>query len=331
MKKINYLFRCILRINLGKMLKTVRETAKENKKLSIVIFFDMIFCAFKYGAGYLDYRTFNFARMPAKRRKTFVTRGINNEIIRRLNNREDYDKFKNKIKFNTIFKDYVKREWLELRNFEEFEKFIKNKTFIMAKPIGELCGHGVEKTDIKNADPEEIYNRLIKNNQLLVEEYIIQHSEIARIYSNSVNTIRMVTIANDDEVHVVFRALRMGSGDSVVDNFHFGGMVAILDETGTIITDAINEKHEIFTAHPASGVVFKGLQIPFIQEAERLVKDAARLVPGIRYVGWDIAITQEGPQFIEANHNPAYDFYQTRTYMAEHEFGLLPLFKSLIK
>jgi len=331
MKKIKFLFRCIFRMNLGKMFKTIRETAKESKKLSIIIFFDMIFCAAKYGAGYLDYRTFNFAKMSAKRRKTFVTRGINNELIRKLNNREDYEKFENKIKFNTIFKDYIKRDWSELKNFDEFEKFIENKTFIMAKPTGELCGHGVEKIDVTNADPQALFDKLTANNQLLVEEYIVQHSEIARIYANSVNTIRMVTIANTDEVHVVFRALRMGSGNSVVDNFHFGGMVAILDENGIIITDAINEKHEIFSAHPSSGIVFKGLQIPFMGEAERLVKKAAKLVPGIRYVGWDIAITETGPQFIEANHNPAYDFYQTRTYMAEHEFGLLPLFKSLIK
>ena len=317
-------------MNLGKMFRTVRETAKESKKLSVIIFFDMIYCALKYGAGYLDYRTFNFAKMPAKRRKTFVTRGINNEIIRKLNNREDYEKFENKIKFNEIFKDYVKREWLELKNFDEFAEFIKNKTFIMAKPLGELCGHGVEKIDVTNAEPEALYNQLTANNQLLVEEYIVQHSEIARIYSTSVNTIRMVTIANPDEVHVVFRALRMGSGDSVVDNFHFGGMVAILDETGSIITDAINEKHEIFSKHPASGVTFKGTKIPFFKEAEEMVKTAARLVPGIRYVGWDIAITETGPQFIEANHNPAYDFYQTRTYMAEHENGLLPLFKKAI-
>jgi glutathione synthase/RimK-type ligase-like ATP-grasp enzyme len=317
-------------MDFGKMLRAVRETAKENKKLSLVIFFDMVFCAMCYGAGYLDYRTFEFAKMPRKRRKTFVTRGINNEFIRKLNSRQDYDKFEDKVKFNSLFKDYVKRDWLFLKDIspDEFAEFVKNKSSIMAKPIDALCGIGVEKLDVTQKSPQ--YEALLENGLLLVEDYIVQHPEIARIYPDSVNTVRIVTVAASDEVHVMFRALRMGSGGSVVDNFHFGGMVAILNEQGEIITDAINEKHEVYAAHPSSGVVFKGTKIPLFEQAETMVKEAARLVPGIRYVGWDVAISADGAQLIEANHNPAYDFYQTRTYMAEHENGLLPLFKSVI-
>jgi len=333
MKKIGYLIRCLFRMNPGRMFKTVREVAKENNKLSFVIFFDMLFCAARYGAGYTDYKTFNFAKMSAKRRKTFVTRSVNNELIRRLNSRSDYAKFENKLAFNTLFKDYVKRDWVFLENItpDKFAEFIKGKDAVMAKPVDALCGHGVEKIAVdENADAKALYDRLTANKQLLIENYITQHDEIARIYPGSVNTVRMVTIACTDEVYVMFRALRMGSGGSAVDNFHFGGMVSVLDENGVIVTDAINEKNEIFSAHPATGTVLKGIKIPFMKQAEDMAKQAARLVPGIRYVGWDIAITRDGPVFIEANHNPAYDFYQTRTYMAEHEYGLLPLFKSVI-
>jgi glutathione synthase/RimK-type ligase-like ATP-grasp enzyme len=295
----------------------------------------MIWCALKYGAGYTDYRNFNFAKIRGKCRKTFITRSINNEFIRKLNNREDYEKFENKVKFNELFKDYLGREWLFLKDAtpEEFAEFIKNKNAVIVKPIDALCGHGVEKTAIsEETNADSLYKELIEKNQLLVEDYIVQHSEISRIYSGAVNTVRMVTIKNsDDEVHVVFRGLRMGCGSSVVDNFHFGGMITILNENGEILTDATNEKNEVFSAHPDSGVVFKGTKIPLIKEAEKMAKEAACLVPGIRYVGWDIAITEERPVFIEANHNPAYDFFQTRAYMQDHESGLLPLFASVIK
>jgi glutathione synthase/RimK-type ligase-like ATP-grasp enzyme len=108
-------------------------------------------------------------------------------------------------------------------------------------------------------------------------------------------------------------------------------MLAVLNGEGVITTDAINEKNEVFSAHPATGTVFKGFKIPFYAEAEELVRQAARTVPEIRYAGWDVAVTETGPLFIEANHNPAYDFFQTRTYMAENEFGLLPEFKRVVK
>lgn len=332
MSKIKYLFRFIFKMNFSRMFGAIRKIAKENKKFSVIIFFDMIWCALRYGAGYSDYFNFNFVQMSGKRRKTFVTRGVNNEFIRKLNDKNEYGKFENKVEFNKLFKDYIGRKWIYLKDVsaDEFAEFIKGKKAIMVKPVDALCGHGVEKINVENTDTNELYNKLIQNNQLLVEEYIIQHSELSRIYSGSVNTIRMVTIANSDEVHVVFRGLRMGSGSSVVDNFHFGGMITIVDGNGEIFTGAVNEKNEIFSEHPDSKVTFVGTKIPFIKEAEETVKKAARLVSGIRYIGWDIAITQNGPVFIEANHNPAYDFFQTRAYMEKHEFGLLPLFESVI-
>ena len=332
MNKIKYLFRFISKMNFGRLFKSISQVAKENKKPSIVIFFDMIWCALRYGAGYLDYNNFNFAKMPGKRRKTFVTRGINNEYIRKLNNKADYDKFENKVKFNTLFKDYIGRRWVFLKDISaaDFAEFVSDKQAVMAKPMDALCGHGVEKINLAGVDSTELYDRLTQSGQLLVEEYITQHSEISRIYSGSVNTIRIVTLSCPDEVHVMFRGLRMGSGNSVVDNFHFGGMIAILNEKGEIIADAVNEKNEIFAAHPDSKVAFKDLRIPFLKEAEEMAKKAARLVSGIRYIGWDVAITENGPVFIEANHNPAYDFFQTRAYMAKHEFGLLPRFEKVL-
>ena len=41
-----------------------------------------------------------------------------------------------------------------------------------------------------------------------------------------------------------------------------------------------------------------------------MVKEAALLVPEIRYVGWDVAITNDGPCIIEGNEFPSYGLIQ---------------------
>ncbi len=48
--------------------------------------------------------------------------------------------------------------------------------------------------------------------------------------------------------------------------------------------------------HPVTGEVIVGFQIPFWNQIIELVKELAYVVPQVRYVGWNIAIT-ENDQF----------------------------------
>jgi glutathione synthase/RimK-type ligase-like ATP-grasp enzyme len=41
--------------------------------------------------------------------------------------------------------------------------------------------------------------------------------------------------------------------------------------------------------------------IPFIPEAKDLVTKAASLMPGLRLIGWDVAIGENGPILVEGN------------------------------
>jgi hypothetical protein len=334
MRKIKYLIRGLRRMSYKGMLRTIREIARENRKPSVLIFIDMVWCALRYGAGHVDYRIFGFARLSASRRKTFVTRGVNNDLIRRLNKRSDYRLMDDKAEFNKLFSSYIGRQWIDLRtgSHEDLAAFLKGKSAVIAKPVSEVSGKGVivlEGAQLQN--PKELYNRLKQSGQVLVEQMVAQHPDVSRLYPNSVNTLRLVTIAMPDEVRIVYRSMRFGAGDAVVDNFNSGGMFALADETGTISTDAINKQTEIFHVHPTTGEPFKGTQIPFFAEAEEMTKEAARLVPGIRYAGWDVAITETGPLFIEANHNPGHDIMQSKVYLLENQYGLLPLFKKVLE
>ena len=55
--------------------------------------------------------------------------------------------------------------------------------------------------------------------------------------------------------------------------------------------------------HPDTGIVFDGYELPYIGEAIDLAKAFHSHFKNIHSIGWDIAITENGPCFIEGNDN----------------------------
>ena len=54
--------------------------------------------------------------MNKKERKTVVTRGINNKIIKQVNDMTQAYKFEDKALFNKLFDKYMNREWIYLED-----------------------------------------------------------------------------------------------------------------------------------------------------------------------------------------------------------------------
>ena len=56
--------------------------------------------------------------------------------------------------------------------------------------------------------------------------------------------------------------------------------------------------------HPGTDIFMVGQEIPFWKETVDFVKETAKRIPQVRFVGWDIAITSDGPVLIEGNEYP---------------------------
>lgn len=312
---------------------TIQKIHKRSGKNSIYLFFDIIICSIKYMAGYTDYFLFYFEELNSKQRSTYITRGVNNNYLKTLNDSSYYPYFRNKIKFNKKFKEYLNREYLYLEecNFEDFEKFVKKHKIIMVKPVDLSGGYGVEKLEIKkNSDIREIYDKLIKNKQLLVEQLIIQHKKMSELCPSSVNTLRIVTIRKNKKTTVMLRAIRIGNGINPVDNFHQGGMYSLFDEKGKITKPAMDREGNLFEKHPTTKVKIQGFEIPFYKEAVDLAIKLSTIIPQVGMTGWDFAITEKGPLLIEGNELPGYDIYQSKIHLNEKKEGLKPVFDKVI-
>ncbi len=334
MRKLRYLWNRITNMDYKKMYETAKIVHQRCGKNTLATMADMIWCGFKYMAGYMDYLVFEFYRLNRKQRATYVTRGVNDRIVRALNQEEYRECFHDKIKFFRLFSNYLGREWMDLRDHtaEDFALFLEKADRIVVKPIDGTGGKGIEMHDVAEIDdPTSFFERVVKEKKYLVEQYVTQHHEISEIYPRSVNTIRLVTILSGDEVHLVFSSIRIGNGKTV-DNLNSGGMAAIVDETtGCISTVAADKEGKIYTEHPYTGTTIVGKRIPMYEEAVAMVKEAARVVPQIRYVGWDVAITEEKPILIEANYFPGHDIYQFQVHLKEDRIGLLPKFRQALE
>lgn len=62
----------------------------------------------------------------------------------------------------------------------------------------------------------------------------------------------------------------------------------------------------IYEDQPGNGARMKGRKLPFVEECRQMARDAhARLFPDYAYIGWDIAISPDGPVMIEGNAKPS--------------------------
>lgn len=324
MRKAVYLIKRIMGLDYKNMFRIAKKISKKTHKGRLFIVMDMVKCGLKYQAGYYDYLEFEFYLLNSKERSTYLTRGKNNEIIRKYNNKEKAYMFDDKQIFNEKFQQFLGRKYLKLdNNLEAFKKFLKNQKEIMVKPIDGEGGKGVEKI-LTDSDAKELYQRLIDNKQILVEEVIKQHKQMNKLYDKSVNTLRMFTFVKDGKAYFLQAILKIGNG-GVIDNFSSGGMYTFVDDDGIVLAPAIDQADNYYEKHPLTNEKIVGFQVPLFKESVELVKRAALVVPDMAYVGWDVAISENGPLLVEGNWFPG--VFQMKPSFKDNKEGILPLYQ----
>lgn len=139
----------------------------------------------------------------------------------------------------------------------------------------------------------------------IVESLIDQHEALNEICPHTVSSLRVVTVCNEDNVDVVISLLFMGAGDAHTSNLFQGGIMLSVNESGEVGEVGVKAKinRGRYRQHPDTGFVFKGFKVPYWKEVTELAKNAHKCFPKIHSIGWDIAITKNGPIIIEGNRH----------------------------
>ena len=312
MKSTKIMIEKIKEINFKRMNELANYIAEKNNKSPLYVKMDMFKNFLQYKIGYTDYFKSDYINLTKKQKEDFVTSRNFFNILAYLNPREYRVITKDKLIFNQIQRKYIKRDFLDVRTSSEdkIKEFIKGKEYVFAKPNTDFGGHNIEKPPpphIKSI--KDFKEKLLKNKQYLLEDEIIQHKEVNKINPNAVNTFRIITLYKDGKAHILANSFRISLDENPAIQCWDAYMR--LNEDGTPACKFIDDAGAIFDKHPLTGFEFNKIKkIPYVKESFEMVKEAALLIPEIRYIGWDVAITEDGPVVIEANEYPSYGLIQ---------------------
>ena len=324
------MLRKIKAIDKEKLNKLASDIAARNNKSVSFVKRDMIKNFIKYGIGYTDYLKGDYINLTSEQKKTYVTTKSYYKLLRYLNNPKYDATMSDKIVFNKIFDKYLGRSWIDLRrtSLEEFKKFLKGKKNVFAKPPTDFGGHGIEKISVKDIeDVQKLYQRLKSKKLNLIEEEIIQAKELDKLNPYAVNSFRIVTLVKDNKAYILANALRINIDDAIAIGCQDAYMR--LSEDGKICSRVVDDVANVYEEHPIAKIKFSTVKVPYVKEAFDMALKAALEVPEVRYVGWDIAITEKGPVIMEGNESPSYGLVQYYLFNDEHEGHLAQIEKIL--
>lgn len=184
----------------------------------------------------------------------------------------------------------------------------------IAKPVGGQEGEGIEKhstSGVSEEDLKTIYSHLVKDD-MLIEECIKAHDDIY-LGTTALSTFRIYTMIDQKgEVHILKAKYRVGTGDAITDTANGCIAYPISIKYGVVEGPGINEVlySDNYFYHPGCDKLVVGMRIPLWDRVLEVVTKAAKKIPQVRYVGWDIAITNNSVEIIEGNHNPYHGTFE---------------------
>ncbi len=263
------------------------------------------------GASDEDIALFRLYEKTPKQQRKYATHAMFEMMRIKYNSTvESWSDFSDKAKFNSNFADLIERKWFVNKklSYDEFISKIEGLDRLIIKPLSATQGKGIEvvNCNVSDEDNKAVYDYIMSLKKSIVEEYVIQHKEMSKFSSSTVNTVRVLTLNFNGECKFLYSVFRMGK-DGVVDNFHAGGVAAGVDvKTGVVCTNAVNLDGDIFTHSPATNELIKGFQIPNWDKIVEICKKASVRIETTRLVGWDFAVTEKGAELIEGNQSGSY-------------------------
>lgn len=270
---------------------------------------DFLNCWLKDGYSLGDYFSYEFIRLNRRERNTYISDSYRFVLDRKVNSKRYKDLFENKAQFSEKFKGYMHRKILVINSEEDKEAFFafcQSHPRICIKPRDAHRGMGVEIVDVRTQKKiQETWEKIFAD-KMIVEEAIIQNPVLATPHPQSVNTLRISTAIDKNNVpHIMACCFRMGVNRNCIDNFSGGGVVAPVDVfSGVISGPARDLDANYYMYHPTTGQLLSGFQVPEWETLKKIVLEVALVVPEMRYIGWDFSLNEHGQWELIEGNNP---------------------------
>ena len=202
-------------------------------------------------------------------------------------------------------------------------------TDVFEKPVEGRGGKGAERWDYTagryrngrgaNLNRHQLFEHLMQRSRvrpLLMQARLENHAALDRLNNGALSTVRVLTCLDErGQPELIGAAMRMAIGDNrVVDNLHAGGIAAAVELESGMLGPASDLGADAslgwIDAHPDSGAPITGTVLPMWDEVRDFAIRAHSAFGDRILVGWDIAITPDGPVLVEGNGSPDLDIMQ---------------------
>lgn len=292
------------------------EIARSSGYTTAQITWAFVRCFFRAHVHIEEFRALRMYELSNPKLATYLTTRRRDKLTVRYFDRgataADHKHVTDKQNFNRTFHEFVHRDWLYIPDAtqEDIRAFVLRSPTFLAKATDLTQGQGITLHQSADTDPDA-FAAAFRDKPVLLEAYIRQHPAMAALNPSSINSVRVITARYNGKIMVVGAGLRIGGQGSFVDNFHNGGTAYPLDVETGIVTGPGQDIHgQTYLRTPSTGHVMPGFQVPHWDMVIDQALRAALIPERIGYVGWDVAITEEGVDFIECNTDPGCNIIQ---------------------
>ncbi len=174
---------------------------------------------------------------------------------------------------------------------------------LFLKPNARTAGEGVEVLPADLLEPaKRAKAEALAGQRFLLEPYLVPHPALREVMPDSLSSLRIHTIRHGDEVHLcLLSSIRFGRKGKICDH-DLKSYTLFFDHAGHKVSPKAFCDGRLVTTHDDTGYRFENFRLPHWEASVALVKTAARLIPEHTFIGWDVALTADGPKIIEANY-----------------------------
>jgi hypothetical protein len=149
----------------------------------------------------------------------------------------------------------------------------------------------------------------LRKQDCLVQPFVENHPEIARVTNGALAALRIVTgIDEHGEAQFITSLIALPHG--AWETSICGVQCSIARDTGRIQFAAMLGEG-LVTNHPDTGAPIIGIVLPFWHDSVELVRRAhTAAFARFAFLGWDIALTKDGPILLETNSGWGAIFHQ---------------------
>jgi hypothetical protein len=150
---------------------------------------------------------------------------------------------------------------------------------------------------------DRLIDRMAFGEPWLIQARVTAHPILAAMAGcDYAVTLRLVTChRTSGRIFLLPATIKLPSVATGVDNFGAGNVAVAVGDTGAMECGAVGLDGPSIDRHPVTGMRFPGQAVPDWDAAVELVTRGHSLIGPLRSIGWDVAMTPDGPMILEGN------------------------------